>query len=116
MRFTESHEWVSQDGSVGITTHARKELGEIVYVELPKVGQVVEAGEEVAVVESTKAAVDICAPVSGEIIEVNEKLASDASLINKDPQETGWLFKLKISKTEQVKELLDHVQYLALIR
>lgn len=119
MKFTESHEWVDVHvgvGTVGITSHAQKELGEIVYVEFPEVGTVVQAGDEVAVIESTKAAIDISSPVSGEIVEVNQALKTNPDLINKSPQAEGWLFKVRVSNTAQLEKLLDHLQYLTLIR
>ncbi|MDX8430279.1 MAG: glycine cleavage system protein GcvH [Candidatus Algichlamydia australiensis] len=119
MKFSESHEWIKATdgiGTVGITNFAQKELGEIVHVELPKVGDHVEVGQEVAVVESTKAAVDICSPASGVIEEINPAIVENPSLINKDPQIEGWLFKIKLSKVNELEDLLDHVQYLALMR
>lgn len=119
MKFSETHEWITESeglGKVGITNFAQTELGEVVHVELPKVGDRVEVGQEVAVVESTKAAVDITSPASGEVIEINPAVVEDPSLINKDPQIAGWLFKLKLSKMKELEELLDHVQYLALMR
>lgn len=119
MKFTESHEWVDLQegvGTVGITGHAQKELGEIVYVEFPEIGKTVQAGDEVAVIESTKAAIDISSPVSGEVVEVNLALKENPDLINKSPQTEGWLFKVKVTNTEQLEKLLDQIQYLALIR
>jgi len=121
VKFTESHEWVEiNDESglafVGITAHAQKELGEIVYIELPKVGTQVQAGEEVAVLESTKAAVDISSPVTGEVVSVNERAKENTDLVNSAPESEGWLFKIKVAKEAPLAELLDHVQYLALIR
>jgi glycine cleavage system H protein len=92
---------------VGITQHARKELGDVVYVQLPKIGQIVRAGGEVAVVESTKAAVDIYSPVSGKIVEVNERLL-------KNPEELGgasWLFAIELSDLEEVDSLLSETEY-----
>lgn len=119
MKFSETHEWIKAKegiGIVGITNFAQKELGEIVHIELPKVGDQVEVGQEIAVVESTKAAVDITSPASGTITEINPAVVENPSLINKDPQIEGWLFKIKLSKTAELEELLDHVQYLALMR
>lgn len=97
--YTKSHEWVDLDGSiatVGITKDAVKEVGEIVYIELPKVGRPVEKGQEACVIESTKAAVDISSPVSGTIFAVNEALAADVSLLNSSPEADGWLFKVSV--------------------
>ena len=94
MKYTESHEWVNSDkdsAKIGITDHAQEELGEIVYVELPEVGTEIKSGEEVAVLESTKAAADVYSPVSGKIIEVNEKLNDNSSMINESPEDDGWI-------------------------
>lgn len=113
MKYTETHEWVDDQGKVGITPHAQKELGDIVYVELPKVGTVVKAGEQVAVLESTKAAVDVYSPVSGKIVEVNEKLKEDSGLINTSPETDGWIFKIEFESTEG---LMDENKYLQMIK
>ena len=97
LRFRESHEWIVPDtesASVGITDHAQHELTDVVLVDLPQVGRKVSAGDQVAVIESVKAASDIYAPVSGEITEVNEALNSEPALINTDPYGRGWLFKI----------------------
>ena len=98
---TDSHEWVRKEGGVaivGITKRASQELGEIVYVDLPKVGQRVQKGEEVVVLESTKAAVDSYAPLDGVVVEVNEVLVSRPELVNRDPEKDGWLYKLALLK------------------
>lgn len=118
MKFTETHEWVEVNqgiGTVGVTHHAQKELGDIVYVELPQVGKQVKAGEEAAVLESTKAAADIYAPVSGEIIAVNEALKETAELINQAPEAGGWIFKLKLSEAAELDRLMDLEQYRTLL-
>ena len=96
---TDSHEWVRRDGdiaTVGITKKACVEIGEIVYIELPKVGQSVQKGEEVVILESTKAAIDSYAPLSGVIAEVNSELIANPGLINTDPEVRGWLYRLQI--------------------
>jgi len=114
MKFTESHEWIKVEGdlgTVGVTDHAQEELGDIVYVELPTIGKTVKAGEEIAVLESTKAAADIYAPVSGEIIEVNKALEDNSDLVNSSPQEKGWLFKIKVSDTSELSALMDAADY-----
>lgn len=116
MKFTESHEWVElgSDGkvaTVGITDYAQKELGEIVYVELPIIGEKVKAGAEAAVLESTKAAADVYAPLSGTILEVNTKLSSASELVNHSPEKEGWLFKLTLSNPDELKQLLDSAAY-----
>jgi len=94
---TDSHEWLRKEKegvTVGITKKASKELGEIVYIELPKVGQVVKKGEEIVVLESTKAAVDSYAPVDGTVVEINNRLIQEPGLINSDPENSGWLYRL----------------------
>ncbi len=98
MEFTETHEWLDlqgEIGTVGITDHAQKELGEIVYVELPKIGQEVQKGQEICVLESTKAATDVYAPMSGTIVAVNEALRETPSKINEKAQSDGWLFQIR---------------------
>ena len=116
LRFMPSHEWVttnSDPATVGISDHAQSELGEVVYVELPEVGKVVEAGDSVAVVESVKAASDIYAPISGEIVEINEKVAQETGLVNTSPYGDGWLFKIKSSKPADFDDLMDLAAYQA---
>ncbi len=98
VEYTKNHEWIDTVNgitTVGITYAALEEIGEIVYVELPKVGKEVHAGQEVVVIESTKAAIDIASPVSGKIIAVNDSLKSAISLLNKDPEKEGWLYKVE---------------------
>lgn len=119
MRFTESHEWIDAQngiGTVGISDHAQKELGEVVYVELPAVGKHVQAGEEVAVLESTKAAADIYAPVSGEIVAINQKLGDFVHYINSSAEEEGWLFKIKLSAPDELSSLLDKEEYCEMVK
>ena len=114
MKFAESHEWIDLEkdvGKVGITVFAQKELGQVVYIELPKVGQKVKAGEEVAVLESTKAAVDIYSPVSGEVLEVNSVLLGQIDLINRVPEGEGWLYKIRLSNPAELQNLLSKEQY-----
>lgn len=114
MKYTETHEWIDLNGdigTVGITRHAAKELGDIVYVELPKVGREVKAGDEVVVLESTKAAADGYAPVTGVILEVNEGLKDNAGLINTAAEKEGWLFKIKLTDLTQLEDLLDFDAY-----
>jgi glycine cleavage system H protein len=116
MKFTETHEWIDvQNGvaAVGVTNHAQKELGDIVYVELPKVGKQVKKGEEAAVLESTKAAADVYAPVSGLIVEVNSALVENPELVNLSPEKDGWLYKLKLSDPSEFETLLDTDSYMA---
>lgn len=95
--FTASHEWYMKEGdvaTVGISKYTQKELGEVVYLELPKVGQEVKVDEEVVILESTKAATDIPSPLGGRVIEINEPLLKDPRLVNQDPEGAGWLYKL----------------------
>lgn len=119
MKYTDSHEWIRMEasrGTVGISVHAQKELGEIVYVDLPKVGEEVVAGAEIAVLESTKAAADIYTPVSGKVTKVNEKLKEDVSAINKSPESEGWLFEIEMHNPSELDALLDQAAYQSLIR
>jgi glycine cleavage system H protein len=114
LRYSKTHEWVRVEGDiavVGITDHAQHELTDVVYVEAPAVGSRVEAGKECAVVESVKAASDIYAPVSGDIVAVNEELSSEPELLNQDPYDKGWMFKIKISDAGELNELLSPNDY-----
>lgn len=116
MKFTESHEWVEVKngvGTVGISQHAQKELGEIVYVELPEVGQTVKAGKEAAVLESTKAAADVYSPVSGIIETVNKNLVAAPDLVNRSPEKEGWIFTVRLSSPEELEALMSQEAYLA---
>lgn len=109
LHYAETHEWVSIEedvATVGISDHAQDQLGELVFVELPEVGQSIEKGSEVAVVESVKAATDVYAPISGEIVEVNEALESSPNLINDDPYGEGWIYRAKV---QQVSSELDQL-------
>lgn len=119
MKYTDSHEWIELQGpvgTVGVTYHAQKELGDIVFVELPTVGKTVKKGLEVAVLESTKAAADVYSPLSGTILEVNEKLKEEAGLINVSPEKEGWLYKIKLSDPAEMDKLLDLSEYQLLIK
>lgn len=118
MKYTQSHEWIQLEGDfgvVGITKYAQQELGEIVHVELPQIGQEIEVGDEIAVLESTKAAADIYSPVSGEVIAVNQKIKDDLDLINQFPESKGWLFKIKLMDHKELELLYDHKEYLELV-
>lgn len=118
MKFTESHEWISVEGGVGvvgITQEAQRELGEVVHLELPTLGKEVKAGEEVAVLESTKAAADIYSPVSGKIVAVNEELVQQLEKINAFPEKEGWLFKIQLTHPAELERLLDRKEYTALV-
>ena len=112
--FTKEHEWVRVDGdtaTVGISNHAQEALGDIVFAEVPESGRQVSKGQEAAVVESVKAASDVYAPVSGEIIEGNSAVADDPSLINSDPEGEGWFFKLKLADQGELDGLMDEGAY-----
>jgi glycine cleavage system H protein len=116
LKYAKSHEWVrlEEDGTVttGVTHHAQEQLGDVVFVELPEVGAVFKAQEEAGVVESVKAASDIYAPMSGEVIAVNEKLTDDPELINKDPYGAGWIYKLRIDDEGELNDLLTADEYI----
>jgi len=117
--YTETDEWVKVDRDiaiVGITDYAQKKLRDIVGIDLPNVGREVNMGEQVAVVESVKAAADIYSPLSGIITEVNEELTTSPELLNKDPYDKGWIFKLKIKNLKEVEKLLNPEQYIELIK
>ena len=115
LKFKKSHEWVrvEADGSVtiGISDHAQNLLGDIVFVELPEIGTQMSAEDEVAIVESVKAASDVYSPISGEIIEVNEVLLDNPEIINESPYHEGWFYKLQPSDSEEIDELLSPEQY-----
>jgi glycine cleavage system H protein len=112
--FTKEHEWISVEGdtaTVGISDHAQEQLGDIVFAEVPEAGRRLAKGQEAAVVESVKAASDIYAPVSGEVIEGNQAVAGDPSLVNSDPQGQGWFFKLKLDNPGELDGLMDQAAY-----
>jgi len=114
LRFSEEHEWVSVDGdiaTIGISDFAQQQLGDVVFVELPDVGRAVERGAEIAVVESVKAASEIYAPLSGEIVEVNDALADEPALVNESPEDDGWFFKMRLNDVAEVNELMDIAAY-----
>ena len=113
-RYTKDHEWIRLDGdvaTVGITEHAQSQLGDIVYVELPEIGRKVDKGGEAAVVESVKAASDVYAPASGEVIAVNDSLGSAPAAINEEAEGKGWFFRLKPSSPAQLDALMTAEQY-----
>lgn len=118
LKYTHEHEWLRIEGNeavVGITEHAQELLGDMVFVDMPKVGQVFEAGADCAVVESVKAASDVYMPVMGLILEVNEALENSPELVNSDPYGDGWLFRIRIEDTNEIKNLLDADAYQKLI-
>ena len=113
-KYSKEHEWIIVDkdiATVGITNHAQESLGDIVFVELPNLGSKVTSGAEVSTIESVKAASDIYSPVDGEIVEINDKLSSDASIINNDAENEGWIFKLKITNSDQIDSLMSLSEY-----
>ena len=112
--FTEEHEWIDVDGdtaTVGITDFAQGQLGDVVFVEVPEAGRHVAQGGEAAVVESVKAASDVYAPISGEVVEGNQALVDDPALVNSDPEGEGWFFKLRLSDTGELNDLMNADQY-----
>lgn len=116
--FTEDHEWVDVDGDigiVGITEYAQSQLGDIVFVDVPEEGKELTKGDEAAVVESVKAASDVYSPVSGTVIDGNAALADTPGLVNEDPEGDGWFFKLTLSDTDELGELMDEIAYQAFV-
>jgi glycine cleavage system H protein len=112
--FTREHEWVRVEGdtaTVGISSHAQEALGDIVFAEVPEAGRKVSKGQEAAVVESVKAASDVYAPVSGEVVEGNQAVADDPALINSDPEGEGWFFKLRLDNEGELEGLMDEASY-----
>ena len=118
LKFTEDHEWLKLEGdvaTVGITEHAADALGDLVFVQLPEVAATLAKGDGAAVVESVKAASDVFTPLAGEVVEVNEAIVNDPSLVNQDPLDAGWFFKLKLANVADFESLLDEHAYKALI-
>jgi glycine cleavage system H protein len=119
MKFTDSHEWIEMEteniARVGITSYAQKELGDIVYVELPIVQKQVNARQEVAVLESTKAAADVYSPVTGTIVEVNAKLSQTPELVNQSPEQEGWIYKVRLSDPAELDLLMEPSDYQAML-
>ncbi|MGI9493454.1 MAG: glycine cleavage system protein GcvH [Geminicoccaceae bacterium] len=114
IRYTKEHEWLRIDdnvATVGISNHAQEQLGEIVFVDLPDVGKSLGRNEDMAVVESVKAASDVYAPISGEVVEVNESLAEEPVQVNDSPEEKGWFCKLKITNPSELDDLMDADAY-----
>lgn len=116
LKYTREHEWIRVDGdvgTVGISNFAQEQLGDVVFVELPDIGRTVASGEEAAVIESVKAASELYAPVSGEVIEVNSTLADAPELVNADPTGKGWFIKIRLSKPDELGALMDEDAYAA---
>ena len=116
LKFADSHEWVRDNGdgtvTIGISEHAQEMLGDVVFVDLPDVEDEIEAGDSFSLVESVKAASDIYAPISGEIVEINEELEDSPELINEEPYEGGWIVKVKMSDPSELDNLKDAEEYL----
>ena len=119
LKYSKEHEWVREEGddvvAIGISDHAQEQLGDLVFVELPEMGSVLESGAECAVVESVKAASDIYTPVSGEVVAVNEALADTPENINDAPYSDGWIFKVKLSDSSELESLMDADAYSAFV-
>jgi glycine cleavage system H protein len=112
--FTKEHEWIRVEGdtaTIGISDHAQEQLGDIVFAEVPEAGRRVTKGQEAAVVESVKAASDVYAPISGEVIEGNQAVVDDPALVNSDPEGQGWFFKLKLDNAGELDGLMDEAAY-----
>jgi glycine cleavage system H protein len=118
VKFTRDHEWVRIEGdvaTVGISDYAQSQLGDVVYIELPEVGRRVEKGKEAAVVESVKAASEVYAPVSGEVVAINDVLSGEPGRINSDPMGEGWFMKLRLADPKELDGLLDETAYQAFV-
>jgi glycine cleavage system H protein len=112
--FTDQHEWILIEGdvgTVGISDYAQEQLGDVVYVELPDVGKTADKGDEIATVESVKAASEIYAPVSGDVIEVNDTLTDDPATVNRSAMEDGWFFKVRLSDPKELEDLMNEKRY-----
>lgn len=113
-KFSEDHEWVSVEGdiaTIGITDHAQEQLGDVVFVELPEVGSTIDQGSEAGVIESVKAASELMAPVSGEVVETNGALEEEPGKVNEDPEKSAWFIKVKLSDPSQLEGLMDAEAY-----
>ncbi len=118
MKYTEDHEWVRKDGdlfTVGITEYAADELGDVVFVDLPEEGEEFSLGDDVAVIESVKAASELISPLTGTIVEINEELDESPGLVNEDPLEKGWFFKMEAADPDEYENLMSEKEYQELI-
>ena len=118
-KYSKEHEWISLENeiaTVGITNHAQESLGDIVFIELPEIGKIVKAGDQVGVVESVKAASELYSPVSGIIIEINNELQKTPQLVNTDPEDKGWYMKIKLENTNELTKLMNFDQYKEIIK
>jgi glycine cleavage system H protein len=119
LQYSEEHEWVEVEGdiaTVGISDYAQEQLGDVVFVELPEVGAEISAGDQIAVVESVKAASEVYSPISGEVIEINDALVDDPSGVNGDAEGEGWFFKMKLSDPTELEELMDSKAYAQFVK
>jgi len=119
LKFSEEHEWVDVEGdvaTVGISDFAQEQLGDVVFVELPEVGAEVSAGDQIAVVESVKAASEVYSPLSGEIVEINDTIVEDPAGVNGDAEGEGWFFKIKLSDPAELEELVDAKTYATFVK
>ena len=118
-KFTKNHEWIEINdniGTVGITNNAQEQLGDVVFFELPEINKKIKGGDQVGVVESVKAASELYSPVTGEIVEINEELKNNPSLVNSDPENKAWFMKIKLENTNELDELMDIKQYEEMIK
>lgn len=116
LKFTKTHEWIlvnNDEATIGISDHAQKQLGDLVYIDLPEIGAQITAGDELGVVESVKAASDFYSPISGVVIEINNKASEDPAIVNRSPQDSGWLVKIKINDPYELEELMTNSEYLS---
>ncbi|QFT33675.1 glycine cleavage system protein GcvH [Roseibium porphyridii] len=116
--YSKDHEWIAVDGdvaTVGITSYAQEQLGDVVFVELPEAGKTLSQGDEAAVVESVKAASEVYAPIDGEIVEANDALADEPAKVNEDPEGAAWFLKMKVGNADQLSELMDEAAYKAFV-
>jgi glycine cleavage system H protein len=119
LRYSEEHEWVSVEGNVatvGISDFAQEQLGDVVFVELPEVGAAISAGDQVAVVESVKAASEVFSPVSGEVVEINDVIVEEPAGVNGDAEGDGWFFKIKLTDPSEIDDLMDAKAYAAFVK
>ncbi len=116
IRYTKEHEYITADGTVGITAYAQEQLGDVVFVELPSVGQKLKRGDEAAVVESVKAASEIYAPASGTVTAVNDAVVASPGLVNEDPLGQGWMFRLSLDAPAELDALMDEAAYAELTK
>ena len=117
--FTKEHEWIVIDGTsstIGITQYAQEQLGDVVHVDLPEIGKTVIAGDEMAVVESVKAASELFSPVSGKVSEVNNMIVNNPSIINSSPEDEGWFIKMEMTNKSELEDLMDETSYMKLLK